>query len=318
MKNTMGQWGRFALLLLGLVTSSAMLKAEQASKLEVQKLSERVYALVGQRGPMSKWNFGTNATFGVIVTGQGVVLVDPGASDKAARYIHAAIKTITDQPVVLVINTGSEDLRWLGNAYFHSLGARIITSRNALQDQKARASEQLGRLENLISEDFAAGTVDSYAHETFEREMELRVGDMKIVLYHHGPAYLPGDSYVWLPKEKVVFTGDIVSTERMLAVARVSDTASWIDNFRKIEKLKPVHVVPGHGHATDMATARADTLEYLVALRKAVRAYMDNEGAIEEVSSLNQYPLSSYERLIGYDMLMGRNALHVYMELEWE
>ncbi len=318
MKNTMGKPVRSVLLLLGIVASTGMLRAGQASKLEVQKLNERVYALVGQRGPMSKWNFGTNATFGVIVTDKGVVLIDPGASDKAARYIHAAIRKITDQPVVMVINTGSEDLRWLGNSYFRSQGARIITSHAALKDQKARASEQLGRLENLISEKYAAGTVDSYADETFERQRELRVGGTKIVLYHPGPAYLPGDSYVWLPKEKVVFTGDIVSTERMLAVARASNTASWIDSFRRIEKLKPRHVVPGHGHATDMATARADTLDYLLALRKAVREYIDNGGAIEAVSSLNQYPLSSWERLIGYDMLMGRNALHVYMEMEWE
>lgn len=45
---------------------------------------------------------------------------------------------------------------------------------------------------------------------------------------------------------------------------------------------------------------------------------MNGGGEIQDVSSLNQYLLSPYERLIGYDMLMGRNALHVYMELEWE
>ncbi|HID50077.1 MAG TPA: hypothetical protein EYP40_10800 [Chromatiales bacterium] len=41
-------------------------------------------------------------------------------------------------------------------------------------------------------------------------------------------------------------------------------------------------------------------------------------GDIQDVRSLNEYPLSPFERLIGYDMLMVRNSLHVYLELEWE
>jgi len=49
-----------------------------------------------------------------------------------------------------------------------------------------------------------------------------------------------------------------------------------------------------------------------------MRYFIDKGGEIQDVRSLNQYPLSPYERLIGYDMLMGRNSLHVYMELEWE
>lgn len=289
-----------------------------ASKLEIQKVTGNVYALVGQRGPMSKWNFGTNATFGVIVTDAGVVVIDSGASDKAARYIHQTIRRITDQPIVLVINTGSEDLRWLGNSYFKSLGARIITGRKTLAHQQQRAGELLDRLDQVIFPELSAGTTDVYADETFEKEKTLRIGNTQLRLIHGGPGYMPGDIYVWLPREKVVFSGDFISTERMLAVARISDTRSWIENVRKIFALRPAHIVPGHGHATTIETAKADTLDYLVLLRKAVREFIDNGGEIQDVRELNQYPLSPYERLIGYDMLMGRNSLHVYMELEWE
>ncbi|NOY66680.1 MAG: hypothetical protein GXP13_04635 [Gammaproteobacteria bacterium] len=99
---------------------------------------------------MSKWNFGTNATFGIIVTNEGVILIDPGASYKAARYIHDTIKTITDQPVVLVINSGGEDQRWLGNSYFKSLGACIIASRAAIKYQKVKANDQLTRVMGML------------------------------------------------------------------------------------------------------------------------------------------------------------------------
>ncbi len=306
------------LLTLLLITVISTVNAEPTPRIETQKVTDDVYALVGQRGPMSKWNFGTNATFGVVVTSEGVVLIDSGASDKAARYIHEQIKKITDKPVVLVINTGSEDLRWLGNTYFKSLGAKIITSKRALAHQRERASELLSRLDTIIFPQFSVGTDTTYADETFEKEKEIVVGDTTLVLKYDGPNYMPGDFYVWLPNESVAFTGDIVSTERMLAVARVSDTDSWINAFKKMQSLNPEYVVPGHGHATNIKEAKADTLDYLVLLRQAVRNFIKKGGEIQDVRSLNQYPLSPYERLIGYDMLMGRNSLHVYMELEWE
>lgn len=186
-----------AILLILLSGMMSLAEATPASRLEIQKVADDVYALVGQRGAMSKWNFGTNATFGVIVTGEGVVLVDSGASDKAARYLHDTIRQITDKPVVLVINTGSEDLRWVGNSYFKSLGARIITSNKALEHQRQRAGELLSRLQRLISPDFVAATRDVYADETFGREKVLTISDTEIVLRHPRPAYMPGDLYVW-------------------------------------------------------------------------------------------------------------------------
>jgi len=291
---------------------------ESASRLEIQEVTDNVYALVGQRGPMSKWNFGTNATFGVVVTDEGVVLIDPGASDHAARYIHKTIKKITDKPVVLVINTGSEDLRWLGNAYFKSLGAKIITSRIALEEQKQRANDQIARLDEYIFPKFSAGTTDVYADEVFDNEKTLSIGSIKFVLKYNGTAYMPGDFFVWLPEESVVFSGDIISAQRMLAVARESNTSSWLKVFESIEELKPKHVIPGHGHATDMKKAREDTSVFLKTLRVSVKTFIKQGGQIEDISTLKEYPLSPYERLIGYEMLLGRNALHVYMEMEWE
>jgi len=94
-----------AVTLVALLGYLPFVFGKPAARFEIQKVTENVYALVGQRGPMSKWNFGTNATFGVVVTEEGVVLIDSGASDYAARYIHENIKKITPKPVVLVINT---------------------------------------------------------------------------------------------------------------------------------------------------------------------------------------------------------------------
>lgn len=307
------------LLLLAVSIMSTPALSVQADKLKVQKITDNVYALVGQRGPMSKWNFGTNATFGVVITDDGVVLIDSGASDKAARYIHDAIKNITDKPVALVINTGSEDLRWFGNGYYKSLGAKIITSEATLVDQHKRADAMLNRLDEFIFPEYSAGTTDVYADTIFKDEKTIKVGSTTFVLKYTGPGYMPGDFFVWMPDEKIVFAGDIITTERMLAVSRESKTDSWMRAFEEIEKLKPVHVVPGHGYPADIKKARADTYNLLKDLRESVKEYMQQGGEIETVNELKQvYPLFAYERLIGYDMLLGRNVLHVYMEMEWE
>src|SRR3990172_1560391 len=129
-----------------------------AAPLQVQKVTDGVYALVGEMEQRSPENLGNNATFGVIVTGDGVVLVDPGGSYNGAKQIHEAIRSISDKPVRLVINTGGQDHRWLGNGYFKAQGARLVASKAAVADQRARVTDQLIGLNRLVGEKLMAGT----------------------------------------------------------------------------------------------------------------------------------------------------------------
>ena len=286
-----------------------------AAPLQVQKVTEGVYALVGDIGQRSPENFGNNATFGVIVTGDGVVLVDPGGSYNGAKQIHEAIRSITDKPVRLVINTGGQDHRWLGNGYFKAQGARLVASAAAVADQRARTTDQLIALNRLVGEKPMAGTEAVHAGETFENRLELEVGGVRLVLRHTGTAHTPGDSLVWLPQKQVVFAGDIVYVERLLVVTAESRTQSWIKAFEEMAALKPEHVIPGHGGATTLARARTDTYDYLVALRTQVKAFMDGGGEIYDVGKIDQ---SRFKHIMAYEQLKGRNAQQVFQEMEWE
>jgi glyoxylase-like metal-dependent hydrolase (beta-lactamase superfamily II) len=286
-----------------------------AATLEVQKVTDDVYAIVGEMDQRSPENLGNNATFGVIMTDDGVVLVDPGGSYKGAAQIEQALRTVTDKPVVLVIDSGGQDHRWLGNGYWKEKGARIIASKAAEEDHKARASDQLTMLERLITPEGLAGTRDVYADETFESEHQETIGGTRLVIRHTGAAHTPGDSFVWLPDKRVVFTGDIVYVERLLGVMSESKTSSWIEAFEAIAALDPEHVVPGHGHATTLAQARADTYDYLVFLRGAVKSLYDAGRGIDAIGTIDQ---TRFDRLKVFDQLSGRNASQVYQELEWE
>jgi glyoxylase-like metal-dependent hydrolase (beta-lactamase superfamily II) len=286
-----------------------------AAPLQVHKVTDGVYALVGELGQRSPENLGNNATFGVIVTSAGVVLVDPGGSFNGAKQIHKAIQSLTDKPIRLVINTGGQDHRWLGNGYFKAQGARIVASKAAVADQRARTTDQLITLNNLVGEKLMAGTEAVHAGETFENRLEFEVGGIRLVLRHTGTAHTPGDSFVWLPQKKVVLAGDIVYVERMLVVSAESLSQSWIKAFEEMAALRPEHVIPGHGPATTLARARSDTYDYLVALRTQVKAFMDGGGEIYDVGKIDQ---SRFKHLLAYEQLKGRNAQQVFQEMEWE
>ncbi len=300
---------------LSVVALLACAGLSQAGALDLQKIEDGVYAVIGPLGNRSPENLGNNATFGFVVTDEGVVLIDPGGSYKGAAQLHALIQSVTDQPVKLVINTGGQDHRWLGNGYFAQRGARIIANERAVADQRARVADQLFILGTLLGEHGLEGTEPVYADQTFDQSTTLSFGGVRFELHYSGHAHTPGDSFIWLPKRKILFTGDIVYVQRMLGVIEVSGSATWLGVWPILSALGPRILVPGHGPVTSIEEARADTFDYLAFLRERVAQYMDAGGGIEGVGKLDQ---SRFSYLQNYDALKGRNAQRVYEELEWE
>ncbi|MBF0264935.1 MAG: MBL fold metallo-hydrolase [Gammaproteobacteria bacterium] len=284
-------------------------------KLKVQKVTANVYAIIGELGNRSPENHGNNATFGFIVTEQGIVLIDSGATLDGAKAIHKAIKSVSDKAIVKVINSGGQDHRWLGNDYFKKLGAEIIASKDAVKDQKNRLKDQFFRLASLMSDKAISSTIPVYADTVFEKQYQFTLGKTVFEIYHHGHAHTPGDSYIWLPQHSVMFSGDIVYVERLLGVNDHSNSKSWIDVFESMAKFTPKYLIPGHGSPTDLEHAKKDSYNYLLDLRAAVTDFMDNGG---DMSEINKVDMSKYKYLLNYDTLSGRNAQRVYAELEWE
>lgn len=288
--------------------------AAQADVLEIQPVSESIWAIVGPLEQRSAENLGNNATFGLVVTDAGAVLMDPGGSWKGAAMVHAAIRQITDQPVVHVINTGGQDHRWLGNGYWVAQGASVIASSAAVTDQRARASGQMSLLAQLIG-DGLAGTEPVHADVTFDSDHMLELGGVTFQIMHRGPAHTPGDSLVWVASHDTMFTGDIVYVERILGIGIQSDAKSWIEVFDAMAAFAPAHIVPGHGHVTTLEQARAETRDYLVNLRTRIGALIESAGTIIDAPSVDQ---GAWAHLIEFEGLAGRNAQSTFEQMEWE
>jgi len=284
-------------------------------ELVLQQVTDNVYAVVGELGNRSPENLGNNATFGFVVTADGVVLIDSGGTYRGAQQIEQLIGQVTDKPVVRVINTGGQDHRWLGNGYFKQRGADIVASEQAVADQRRRSRDQFILLSNLVGNAGVAGTDAVYADHSFADEFLFDLGATRFEIRHSGPAHTPGDSYVWLPQHKIMFSGDIVYVERMLGVGPQPNSKSWIEAFAAMAAYRPLHLVPGHGHSTTLAQATKDTLDYLVFLRSAVAEFMGRGGDISDIGSLDQ---SSFHYLLNHETLAGRNAQQVFAEMEWE
>jgi glyoxylase-like metal-dependent hydrolase (beta-lactamase superfamily II) len=302
-------------VLLAMLTLSTGALAARVGALEVVRVADGVYAIVGPLGQRTMINYGNNATFGAVITDDGVVLIDPGGSAKGAAAIERALRTVTDLPVTHVINTGGQDHRWLGNGHFKAKGATIIASADAVLDQETRAGQQLQALRFFIDDTGLEGTEPVHADWVFENKLDLEVGGVRFEIRHPGGAHTPGDSYVWLPEKSVVFTGDIAYVERLLAVLDISDSAAWIESFNAMAEHDPLIVVPGHGHPTDLITAQAQTLDYLTGLRRKIRAVLDAGGDIVQGTAVDQ---SEFADLKNFDQLSRRNAQAVYIEMEFD
>ena len=306
---------KIAAIIISCIMGLSATYAKTTTDIKLTKVANNIYAIVGPLGNRTKANMGSNATFGFVVTQQGVVLIDPGATWEGAARIHQLIKSVTKQPVKIVINSGVQDHRWLGNEYFKKQGASIIASKDAVKGQQEGLQDQYFRLGSLIGEKNLKKTNPVYADKTFEKEYDFVIGGVTFRIVHAGTAHTSGDSFVWLPEQQVVFTGDIVYTQRMLGVSAHSNSRSWIKVFEKMASFKPKYVVPGHGVVTTLAVAKKDTYDYLVFLRKLLKEYIEAGGGIENVGKLDQ---NKFSYLKNFKSLRGRNAQQVFQELEFE
>lgn len=278
-----------------------------------KQVSPGVYAYIGDTGLRTYENEGMNGNAGFIVTQKGVVVVDSGSSYQVAQKIHAAIRKVTKQPVKVVINTGGQDHRWLGNGYFKAQGAEIIAAAAAVDDMNARGAMQMEGLQAELKEKLA-GTEPMLPTRTFDKELTLKLGGRDIRLLHFQPAHTPGDLVVWLPKEGVVFAGDIVFVDRLLGVLPFSSASGWLASFEEMAKLKPRLIIPGHGDVCDLAKARRETADYLGLLITHMERAVDKGDDLQQaIDSLDQ---SAFAKLPNYDLLKGGNASRVYLEME--
>ncbi len=287
-----------------------------AVQVSFKAVAPNVYAHVGDIEGRTYENEALNANIGLVVTPQGAVLIDSGATFSSAQDIAQAAKAVTAQPIKWVINTGGQDHRWLGNGYFKAQGAEIIAHAGAEADMKARGLEQV-QANVPVLKDKQAGTTPVLPTRWMQgADNTLDLGGVSFKLVYRNGGHTPGDAIVYLPTVGVAFTGDVVYVDRILGLHPVSKTKTWVASFEALEALQPKVVVPGHGRVTDLAQAQRDTGQLL----KALRAHMGkavNDG-VDLAAAVKSFDARPFVHLKHVEVWLPQLANRTYLEMEME
>jgi len=279
-----------------------------------EKVAANVYAIVGPLGQRSEENDGLNANYGFVVTPKGVILIDSGASVLGAKKLEAAVRKVTQQPVRWVINTGSQDHRWLGNDYFAGQGAEVIALARTAATQAEYAAQQMTGLERFLGKRLE-GTKPLPAPKTLAGDTAtLTLGGVKLELAYTDTHY-PGDARVWLPKQRIVFSGDLIYVDRLMGVLPWSSVQNGQRAFKALAALKPARIVPGHGRVCDLAQAQRESGDYYDFLADKVGAAAREMEPLSE--TLDRYAdAPAFRHLMNYDDLHRANMSRAFTQFE--
>ena len=274
-----------------------------------------VFSAIGATAPPTYENSGHNNNLSFVITTDGVVVINSGASVRLASALHEEIKTITDQPVKLVINENGQGHAILGNLYWSQLGIDILAHEDAIHEIEENSYTILERMKSY-NRDKAAGTEVVIPNKSFSEKSIFTLGDLEFHVLYLGPAHGPGDTQVWLPQLSLMIAGDMAFHERMLPIFENTCTKCWLETWdEKFAPLNATYVIPGHGHPTNMAQVTRFTRDYLEDLRAKVLEVLDNGGDLAEAFYVDQ---ERWRSLDTFEELAKRNAGRVFEEMEFE
>ena len=312
--------GRRAAGLLGLLLCLLvpLARAQEGTRAVVaQQVSPSAWYVEGVSalGSPANRNFISNAGF--VVTPAGVVVVDALGSPALATELVAQIRKITDKPVTHVIVTHYHADHIYGLQAFKALGARIIAhgaAREYLNSDTARLRLEASReeLAPWVNDDTRLVEAD----EWLAADKTLVVGGTEFRIKIVGPSHTPEDLVVYLPKEKVLFAGDLVFRSRIPDVGK-ADSQHWIAALKTLLTFDASVIVPGHGPLS--REARQDmqlTHDYLVYLRESMGKAAANLEPFDEAYKNTDW--SQFEHLPLFLVANRMNAYNTFLLLEQE
>jgi glyoxylase-like metal-dependent hydrolase (beta-lactamase superfamily II) len=216
------------------------------------------------------------------------VLVIEANFPSGAQVVMPKIRETSDKPVRFVFNTHHHGDHAYGNQLWADAGATIVASEGALAEMKIAETGffggEPGRWETSAkSRPDVAATKLKPPTLLFPREMVFDDGKRRAELRWFGTAHTKGDGFLWLPKEKILFTGD-ACVNRPYNFVGDGNVTEWIKTLEAVKALKPAKVMPGHG-SNGGPEIIADQQQYFVELRKRIKALVDAGKSPAEVKA---------------------------------
>jgi len=190
-----------------------------------------------------------NSTSSIILTEEGVVIVDTGQTPIDSREVMEAVRKLTPLPVRLVINTEVHPDHTTGNFVF-SPPALVINHEGASEAmRKAYDPERASTLakESADMRDAVQGYRLVTPHIEYHDKASLRVGERTFELLHFKNVHSEADTAVWLPKERVLFAASVAIPNSINNIRPFVSIPDVLAAIMVMKALNPEVVVPGHG-----------------------------------------------------------------------
>ena len=279
-----------------------------------QKVATDVYSAIGAAEPSNYQNSGHNNNLSFIVGDDAVLVFNAGGSYLLAQAMHTEIKKITQLPVKFVVLENAQAHAVLGSSYWKEQGATIIGNKHSTKILKA-SKEQIKASAKRILKDKFLKTDISLPDIEFTDKLKIDLKGKNIQLLDLGPSHSPDDVQLWMPKEKILISGDIAFNIRMLPILNHTDVKGWIKTWDKLAALRPKIIVPGHGGVTDIQTTTKYTKDYLVYLRTAILKVLDEGGELNDALNIDQTQFSHFKT---YKELHKQNVDRLFRVMEFE
>jgi cyclase len=238
----------------------------------------------------------------IILTQDGVVLIDSGHNPPDSHAVMKAVKQLTSQPVRLLINTEPHADHTSGHFVF-SPPALIVAAAGAGESMKRAHNPR--RWDPLLG---AAGAPDMRAalegyrlitpHIEYRDRMTLSVGERTLELYYLKNVHSESDTAIWLPNERVLFTAASVSVKRFNNLRPFVSIPDTLAAIKMMRALNPEIVIPGHG-APGTVAILDDSERYYNLLVERVRQLEQQGKSLDQIKAELKMP--EYDDWIGKD-----------------
>lgn len=256
---------------------------------------------------------------GVIIGDDAVMIVEAQATPKMAMDVIAKVRSVTDKPIKYLVLTHYHAVRVLGASAYGV--DEIITSHKTWEMITERGQQdwlsEFERFPRLFrGHEKIPGL--TWPTITFNNKMTVDLGNKKVEIIHVGEGHTRGDSIVWLPKEKVMFAGDLVEYG---ATPYCGDAQleKWPKTLEALSKMNPSSLVPGRGDALQTPekcqAAIKGTSEFISFLfQEALRSVEKGESLKQCYDKLMETMRPKFGHWVIFDHCMCFNVTRAYDE----
>jgi len=267
---------------VGLI-SAATLAAQDLGP-NIRKIKDGIYVYVGT-------NFNSNC--GIVLTQDGVVLIDSGHNPTDSRAIFDAVKKLTPLPVRYLIDTEPHPDHTTGHFVF-SPPAIIVAHAGAGESMIGREKETPGRIEKLAGVSPAMrSALEGYRFVVpqveYRGKMTLNVGERNFELLYQKGVHSEADSAVWLPQERVLFSASGIVVDQINILRPFVTIPDILAASKMMKALNPEVVVPGHGQPGTVKIFE-DTEKYYALLVERVGKLAKEGKSLDEIKKELKMP----------------------------